>query len=54
MDKDCRLDSYGLNLGIMDLVGRIGSLDFLMFLRVFSEEGFREWGIGFFFCVLGF
>uniref|UniRef100_A0A9L0TKC1 Rho guanine nucleotide exchange factor 17 n=1 Tax=Equus caballus TaxID=9796 RepID=A0A9L0TKC1_HORSE len=52
-DKDCRSDSYGLNLGIMDLAGRTGSPDPPTSPRAPSEEGPREWGTGSPPCVPG-
>lgn len=53
VDKDCRPDSYGLNLGTMDLAGGARSPEPPISPRAPSEEGPREWGTGSPPCVPG-
>ncbi|KAF6332501.1 Rho guanine nucleotide exchange factor 17 [Rhinolophus ferrumequinum] len=45
LDKDCRSDSYGLNLGSMDSAGGARSPE-LPTSTVPNEEGSQEWGTG--------
>lgn len=53
LDKDCRADSYGLNLSSMDSAGGARSPDPPVSPRAPSEEGPREWGTGSPPCVPG-
>ncbi|XP_039075844.1 rho guanine nucleotide exchange factor 17 isoform X2 [Hyaena hyaena] len=53
LDKDCRADSYGLNLGSMDSAGGARSPEPPKSPRAHSEEGPREWGTGSPPCVPG-
>ncbi|XP_016017037.2 rho guanine nucleotide exchange factor 17 isoform X1 [Rousettus aegyptiacus] len=53
VDKDCRPDSYGLNLGTMDLAGGARSPEPPISPRAPSEERPREWGTGSPPCVPG-
>lgn len=46
LDKDCRPDSYGLNLGSMDLARGARSPDPPTSPRAPREEGPQEWGTG--------
>ncbi|XP_040345210.1 rho guanine nucleotide exchange factor 17 isoform X2 [Herpailurus yagouaroundi] len=53
LDKDCRPNSYGLNLGSMDSAGGARSPEPSKSPRAPSEEGPREWGTGSPPCVPG-